>query len=77
MPLSRQQICQSASQKLAAAAPTLSSVKATIGIDGFVDEIIAVVDKRHGVDQYDPIKTIDVFGGKDPPRGGPIEQLTN
>ena len=64
MPLSRQQICQSTSQKLAAAAPTLSSVKATIGIDGFVDEIIAVVDKRHSVDQYDPIKTIDVFGNK-------------
>ncbi|HEX4792258.1 MAG TPA: PfkB family carbohydrate kinase [Humisphaera sp.] len=64
MPLSRQQICQSTSQKLAAAAPTLSSVKATIGIDGFVDEIIAVVDKRHSVDQYDPMKTIDVFGNK-------------
>ena len=64
MPLSRQQICQSAASKLKAAAPTLSSMKATIGIDGFVDEIIAVVDKRQSVTNYDAITTIDVFGNK-------------
>jgi ketohexokinase len=64
MPLSRQQICQSASRKLAAAVPTLSSIKATIGIDGFVDEIIAVVDKRQSPSQYDSIRTIDLFGQK-------------
>jgi sugar/nucleoside kinase (ribokinase family) len=64
MPLSRQQICQSAATRLKAAAPTLASVKATIGIDGFVDEIIAVVDKRHNVVSFDAIATIDVFGNK-------------
>src|SRR5689334_5286782 len=64
MPLSRKEIGQSAGRKLAAAAANLKSVKATIGIDGFVDEIIAVVDKRHNPQQYDPIKTIDVFGQK-------------
>src|SRR5258708_16874160 len=64
MPLSRQQICQSAAGKLKAAASSLSSVKATIGIDGFVDEIIAVVDKRHNVVSFDAIATIDVFGNK-------------
>ncbi len=35
-----------------------------IGFDGFVDSIIQVVDKRTGVDQYDPIPTIDIFGKK-------------
>ena len=33
-----------------------------VGFDGFVDSIISVVDKRHGVDAFDPIATIDEFG---------------
>src|SRR6266567_2397920 len=40
MPLSRQQICQSAAGKLKAAAPTLSSMKATIAIDVFGNKIL-------------------------------------
>ena len=64
MSQSREQIIQSTSRKLAAAAPDLASFTATIGLDGFVDEIIAVVDKRHGTDKYDAISTIDVFGKK-------------
>ena len=36
--------------------------QALIGFDGFVDSIIAVVDKRHSVEAYDPIPTIDAFG---------------
>ncbi len=35
-----------------------------LGFDGFVDSIIQVVDKRTGIDQYDPIPTIDRFGEK-------------
>jgi ketohexokinase len=35
-----------------------------IGFDGFVDSIIQVVDKRTGINQYDPIPTIDRFGKK-------------
>jgi sugar/nucleoside kinase (ribokinase family) len=62
MPQSREQIAQSTSRKLAAAAASLASIKATIGLDGFVDEIIAVVDKRHGTDRFDAIPTIDAFG---------------
>src|SRR3954471_11140865 len=58
MPLTREQICELTSRKLHAAAPTLASVKATVGLDGFVDEIIAVVDKRHDGGRYDPVKTI-------------------
>jgi hypothetical protein len=64
MSLTRQQITKSASQKLAAAVPTLPSTKATIGLDGFVDEIIAVVDKRASLDKYEPVGTIAQFGQK-------------
>ena len=46
MHLSREQICELTSRKLLDAAPRLPALKATVGLDGFVDEIIAVVDKR-------------------------------
>lgn len=42
----------------AAATPVL------IGFDGFVDSIIQVVDKRSGVESYEPIGTIDQFGNR-------------
>ncbi len=64
MPQSRQQVALSASQKLNAALPTLASIKSVIGLDGFVDEIISVVDKRHDFQTFDPIKTIGVMGRK-------------
>src|SRR5689334_21461407 len=35
-----------------------------IGLDGFVDEIIAVVDKRKNHEHYEPIKTIAHLGEK-------------
>jgi sugar/nucleoside kinase (ribokinase family) len=60
----RQQICASTSAKLAAAAPTLKKLPATIGLDGFVDSIIAVVDKRHDNVRYEPMKTIAALGTK-------------
>jgi sugar/nucleoside kinase (ribokinase family) len=37
---------------------------ALLGLDGFVDEIIAVVDKRIDRSRYEPMKTISVFGEK-------------
>jgi sugar/nucleoside kinase (ribokinase family) len=64
MPLTRQQICQSAARKLSTAAPTLGSISAMIGLDGFVDEIIAVVAKRFDKDRYEAMKTITVLGDK-------------
>jgi sugar/nucleoside kinase (ribokinase family) len=64
MTLSRDQIADLTSKKLAAAAPKLTSTRAMIGLDGFVDEIIAVVDKRKDHGTYDAIKTIDVLGRK-------------
>jgi sugar/nucleoside kinase (ribokinase family) len=45
MPDARKDICQSAADKLEAARPDLASVRCLIGFDGFVDEIIGVVDK--------------------------------
>jgi sugar/nucleoside kinase (ribokinase family) len=60
----RQQICASASAKLAAAAGKIKSLFATIGLDGFVDEIIAVVDKRMDNVRYDPMRTINQMGTK-------------
>ena len=50
--------------KLAAVAGSLGQTKALIGLDGFVDEIIAVVDKRHSFDAFDPIRTIGHLGQK-------------
>src|SRR5689334_8500444 len=60
----RTDVCKSTSHKLAEAGKNLSEVKAMIGLDGFVDEIIAVVDKRRSLDDFDRIKTIDQFGKK-------------
>lgn len=64
MSLSRHAICKSASARLAAEAGRLSSLKAVIGLDGFVDSIIDVVDQRQDVSHYQPIATIDRFGKK-------------
>jgi len=61
---SRQQVCQSTAGKLSAALPTLGGIPAVIGLDGFVDEIIAVVDKRYDRTRYDAVKTIDELGQK-------------
>jgi sugar/nucleoside kinase (ribokinase family) len=36
-------------------------IKALIGLDGFVDSIIRVVDKRHSADSFDPFETIDAL----------------
>jgi sugar/nucleoside kinase (ribokinase family) len=64
MHLSREQICELTSRKLAAAAASIPQLKATIGLDGFVDEIIAVVDKRKNHAHYEPIRTIAELGQK-------------
>ncbi len=43
-------------------AQTIDDTPVLVGFDGFVDSIIAVVDKRHDVGNYDPMRTIDQFG---------------
>src|SRR4051812_38990337 len=64
MHLTREQVCDLTSRKLAAAAAQLPSIKTTIGLDGFVDEIIAVVDKRKNHEHFDAVRTIDELGQK-------------
>lgn len=58
MSFSRQQICASTARKLQAAAPTLRSIKATVGLDGFVDEIISVVETRSDHSHFNTVPTI-------------------
>ena len=51
MDRSRDQICKASAQMLVDALQGLSGLRAVVGFDGFVDEIIAVVDKRYGDDR--------------------------
>src|SRR5438445_602745 len=60
----RQQTADLTAKKLAAAAPTIDAIKTLVGLDGFVDNIISVVDKRHDLERFDRIRTIDVLGQK-------------
>src|SRR4051794_21334389 len=64
MHLSREQVCELTSRKLLAAVGQIRQTKATVGLDGFVDEIIAVVDKRKNHENYEAIRTIDHLGQK-------------
>jgi len=64
MHLSREQVCELTATKLREAGETLPNVKAVVGLDGFVDEIISVVDKRKNHETYEPVKTIDHMGRK-------------
>ncbi|HEU5116390.1 MAG TPA: PfkB family carbohydrate kinase [Isosphaeraceae bacterium] len=64
MTRSRQAIATEASRKLIEAEPSTRTLKALVGLDGFVDEIIAVVDKRYADGQFDPVHTITAMGDK-------------
>jgi sugar/nucleoside kinase (ribokinase family) len=64
MSFPRHQTCQSTAEALRLAAPKLPAMSAVLGFDGFVDEIIAVVDKRHGPDRYDPVESIAAMARK-------------
>ena len=55
---------KAAAAGLRAFAAAESPTPALLGFDGFVDSIIAVVDKRHSVEAYDPIPTIADFGAR-------------
>jgi sugar/nucleoside kinase (ribokinase family) len=58
MDSSRQQACISTAGKLTRAIDGLAHRRAVVGLDGFVDEIIAVVDTRYDADHYAPVRTI-------------------
>jgi sugar/nucleoside kinase (ribokinase family) len=63
MPHTREQICDLAASRLLDAIPRMAGVRALVGLDGFVDEIITVVDKRTGA-EYQPVRTIADLGRK-------------
>lgn len=51
--------------ELARSSGALSGKNAIVGLDGFVDKIMHVVGQRHGPGTaYDPMPTIETFGGK-------------
>ena len=62
--ISRSDVCHAVSKTLVDAQRALKAKHAVIGMDGFVDSIIDVVDQRGGFDQYTRIGTIDVLGHK-------------
>ena len=62
--MSRADICKSAANKIRNSQSHLRSVRAVIGLDGFVDSIIDVVDQRDSFEKYSAITTIDAFGRK-------------
>jgi sugar/nucleoside kinase (ribokinase family) len=59
----RDAICKSTAQALRQA-ETISSVKAIVGLDGFVDEIIGVIDTRRDAINFTLIPTIDAWAEK-------------
>lgn len=54
----------SVADQLDAAAPRIPALKAFVGLDGFVDEILHVVDKRHSVDLFDRVRTIRQYADR-------------
>ena len=51
-----------AASRLEAVASRVPELSAFVGLDGFVDEILHVVDKRHDADRFDRVPTIAAYG---------------
>ena len=66
----RSLVAKTAAQGLTKFARQVAHTPVTVGFDGFVDSIIAVVDKRMDANHYEPIKTITHFGKKIQAAGG-------
>lgn len=60
----RNEVCTTVADRLRASAGGLKSVRAVIGMDGFVDSIIDVVDTRDSFEQYSRMETIERLGRK-------------
>lgn len=58
----RTEIAKAAAAGLRSYAQSIADTPVMVGFDGFVDSIIAVVDKRHDTENYDPIHTLAAFG---------------
>ena len=55
---------QRAAQLLRAKAHTIATKRLTIGLDGFVDEIVSVVDKRASAEKFTRVPTLTAFGAR-------------
>lgn len=62
--LNSQEFRHAAASRLDAAAGKVPQLSAFIGLDGFVDEILHVVDKRHDADRFDRIPTIRAYADR-------------
>ncbi len=60
--LNTQEFRNSVAALLDGAAPRVPQLSAFVGLDGFVDEILHVVDKRHDAERYDRLTTIRAYG---------------
>lgn len=58
----RAEVCASTSKKINTA--DIQSIKAVIGLDGFVDNIIDVVDTRQSATSYERLATLAAFGSR-------------
>src|SRR5690349_5213906 len=59
--LSPQELREQCAKRLLASVEHASHLSAFIGLDGFVDEIIHLVDVRHNAESFDRIPTIANF----------------
>lgn len=60
--MSTERLPQRAAALLDTHAHSLRDRRVTIGLDGFVDEIVSVVDKRASLDHFTPFPTLAAFG---------------
>lgn len=58
------EIARSAAAKIEAASPNLKDKRVLSGFDGFVDEIVWIVDERQSVDKFKRIETISALGDR-------------
>ncbi|MEX0745004.1 MAG: hypothetical protein WD118_05335 [Phycisphaeraceae bacterium] len=58
----RAEVASRAAEGLRRFASSAGAVPVLVGFDGFVDSIIQVVDKRHDMQRYEPVRTIETFG---------------
>ncbi|MDR3632255.1 MAG: hypothetical protein P4L84_00385, partial [Isosphaeraceae bacterium] len=64
MGTTREEVCENTARKLAGAEAGLAARPVVVGLDGFVDAITAVVDKRYSAEHYDPVRTIGALAEK-------------
>ena len=62
--MSQNQLAQRAAALLSSKANSLPQLPVTIGLDGFVDSIIRVVDKRESAEKYTTMPTIAVLADR-------------